>query len=230
MSEQGLAPDEPVRNLLRRLAVFDTDLPGFETEHAPADPVTLFTQWLGAAISAGVPEPHVMSLATADADGRPSSRMLICRDVEPQGRWFFASSSSSRKGRELAACPHAALGFYWPRQGRQIRIRGQVTAANAERSAADFLARSPGSRAEGLVGHQSDILADPADQPAAIAEARARIAADPQLVAPAWTLYGLLAGEVEFWQGDRDRHHIRLRYRRAGDDAGSEWRRERLWP
>jgi pyridoxamine 5'-phosphate oxidase len=219
------APEEPVRDLLRRLPVFDTDLPGFQPERTPADPVTLFTEWLARAVAAGVPEPHAMSLATADADGRPSCRVLICKDVEPQSRWFFASSSTSRKGRELAARPHAALGFYWPQQGRQIRIRGEVRPAGAERSAADFLARPAGSRIEALVARQSDVLADPADQPAAIAAAQARIEADPQLVAPGWTLYQLTADEVEFWQADRDRQHIRLRYRRENGD----WVRERLW-
>ena len=226
MPEKAPMPEGPVRDLLRRLLVFDTDLPGFEPGLAPSDPVTLFTEWLAAAITARVPEPHAMSLATADADGRPSSRVLICKDVEPEGRWFFASSSTSRKGRELAARPHAALTFYWPQQGRQIRIRGEVTPASAERSAADFLARPPGSRAEGLVARQSDILADPADQQSAVAAAQEHIAADPEVVAPTWTLYGLLADEAEFWQADRDRRHIRLHYRRDNGD----WVRERLWP
>jgi pyridoxamine 5'-phosphate oxidase len=226
MPEQALVPEGPVRDLLRRLPVFDTDLPVFEPGLAPADPVTLFTEWLAAAIRAGVPEPHAMSLATVDASGHPSSRVLICKDVEPQGCWYFASSSTSRKGRELAVRPHAALCFYWPRQGRQIRIRGEATPASPGRSAADFLARPPGSRVEGLVGRQSDILADPADQDAAVAAARERMAADPQVVAPAWTLYGVLADEIEFWQADRDRQHVRLRYRRDN----REWLRERLWP
>jgi pyridoxamine 5'-phosphate oxidase len=122
-------------------------------------------------------------------------------DVEPVGRWFFASSSTSGKGRELAARPHPALGFYWPRRGRQIRIRGKVTPA----SAADFLARPPGSRAEGRADRQSDILSDPADQQATISAAEECMASDPRVVAPTWTLYGLLAVEVEFWQAARDR-------------------------
>jgi len=226
MPEKALMPEASFRDLLRRLPAFDTDLlPDFEPGLAPADPVALFTEWFAAAVAAGVPEPHAMSLATAGADGRPSSRVLICKDVEPDGRWFFASSSTSPKGRELAAQPHAALGFYWPQQGRQIRIRGAVTPASAERSAADFLARTSGSRAETLAGRQSEVLADAGDQQAAIAAAEERIAADPHLVAPAWTLYALEADEAEFWQFDRDRQHIRLRYRR-GDH---EWIRERLW-
>jgi pyridoxamine 5'-phosphate oxidase len=227
MPEKALTPEAPFRDLLRRLPVFDTDLlPDFDPGLAPADPVIQFTQWFAAAVEGGVPEPHAMSLATAGADGRPSSRVLICKDVEPGGRWFFASSSTSPKGRDLAAQPHAALGFYWPQQGRQIRIRGEVTPASAERSAADFLARTPGARAEALAGRQSDVLADAVDQQAVIADTQERIAADPHVVAPTWTLYGLLADEVEFWQFDRDRQHIRLRYRRNDRD----WIRERLWP
>ena len=218
--------DDSIRDLLRGLPVFAGDLPDFHPDQAPGDPVAHFADWLAAAIAAQVPEPHVMSLATVAVDGRPSSRMLILKDVEPEGRWCFASTSTSRKGRELADRPYAALGFYWPGQGRQIRIRGEVTPASAERSAADFLARSPGSRAETLAGRQSEVLADAADQKAAIADAQERIAADPHVVAPAWTLYGLLADEVEFWQFDLDRQHIRLRYRRGNRG----WIRERLWP
>jgi len=226
MSEQALMPEGPVRELMRRLPVVDMDVPDFQPDLAPADPVTLFIEWFAAAIAVGVLEPHAMSLATADADGRPSSRVLICKDVEADGRWLFASSSTSPKGRQLAAQPHAALGFYWPRQGRQIRIRGEVTPVSAERSAADFLARSPGSRAETLAGRQSDVLADAAAQQAAIADSQERIAAEPRVVAPTWTLYGLLADEAEFWQFDQDRQHIRLRYRRDN----RAWVRERLWP
>ena len=218
--------DGSVRDLLRGLPVFASDLPDFQPDQAPDDPVALFTDWLAAAIAAGVPEPHVMSLATVAVDGRPSSRMLILKDVEPAGRWYFASTSTSRKGRELADRPYAALGFYWPLLGRQIRIGGRVEPAGAERSRADFLARPPASRMEGLVGRQSEVLADPADLSAALATARAEVEADPGLAAPAWTLYGLLADEVEFWQGDRNRRHIRLRYQRED----RKWSRQRLWP
>lgn len=215
-----------MRDLLRGLAVFDTELPEFDTGAAPPEPVALFAEWLVAAVDAGVREPHAMSLATADAEGRPSSRMLICKDLDPDGIWYFATSAGSRKGRELAATPHAALNFYWPEQGRQIRVRGPVVPAGAERGAADFLARSPAARAEALAGRQSQVLDGPADLETALRTARDRIEADPGTVAPDWTLYGVHAGEVEFWQADRDRRHVRLRYTR--EDAG--WARHRLWP
>lgn len=226
-------PDEhsvDIRGLLRSLPVFDTQLPVFDPTRVPDEPVALFVRWLLEAVDAGVPDPHAMSLATADERGRPSSRVLICKDVEATGRWLFASSAGSRKGRELAANAYAALNFYWPLQGRQIRITGAVTPAGAERSAADFLARSPGARAEALLGRQSQILEDPAEAEAALRASEERLARQPGLIAADWTLYAVVAEDVEFWQADEQRRHIRLRYRRdaAGRDAAG-WSRHRLW-
>jgi pyridoxamine 5'-phosphate oxidase len=215
-----------VRELLRAIPAVTGPLPGFDAAAAPADPVPLFVQWLAAAIGDRVPEPHAMTLSTVDPSGRPSARVLVCRDVDATGSWYFASAAASPKGRELRASPHAALTFYWPQHGRQIRVRGTVTPAGARRSAADFLARSPEARAESLTGRQSDVLADPAEVDIALQEARARIAADPGLVAEDWTLYALTADEVEFWQADEQRRHTRLRYERSG----GAWARVRLWP
>jgi pyridoxamine 5'-phosphate oxidase len=215
-----------LRDMLRGLPSFPAELPEFDTGSAPADPVSLFVSWLGDAIAEKILGPHIMALATADAAGRVSSRMLICKDVDEAGRWYFASSADSVKGRELAASPHAALSFYWPQQGRQVRVRGTVAPAGAEASAADFLARTPASRAEALAGRQSQPLADPAELDEALGRAQAELAANPGLVAPAWTLYALTADDVEFWQADHERRHIRLQYRRAAD----AWSRRLLWP
>jgi pyridoxamine 5'-phosphate oxidase len=138
-----------LREMLRSQRVFPDEMPGFDPQAAPDDPVTLFLRWLEAAIKAGVPAPQAMTLATADERGQPSSRVLICKDVDSGGRWHFASSSASGKGRDLAVNPGAALSFWWPQQGRQIRIRGTAVPAGEHASAADFLARPPASRAEG---------------------------------------------------------------------------------
>lgn len=216
---------DDLRTLLRGLPVFAGDLPVFDPAAAPPDPRSLFTEWLRTAIDRGVAEPHVMVLSTVDPDGRPSSRALILKDVDAAG-WQFASSSASRKGRELAGAPHAALSFYWQPLGRQVRVRGSVRSLGPAASARDFRARSAGSRVESLAGRQSEPLADPAEHAAAVRQAAARLAADPDLVPPEWTLYAVAPDEVEFWQADRGRRHVRLRYARR--DGG--WHRELLWP
>jgi pyridoxamine 5'-phosphate oxidase len=105
-------------------------MPEFDPAVAPDDPVTLFLRWLEVAIRDGVRAPHAMTLATADDQGQPSSRVLICKDVDGTGRWYFASSAASGKGRDLAVNPRAALSFWWPQQGRQIRIRGPAGPAD----------------------------------------------------------------------------------------------------
>jgi pyridoxamine 5'-phosphate oxidase len=192
----------------------------------PGDPVALFLSWLGEAIRDKVLGPHAMTLASADAAGRVSSRVLLCKDVDGAGRWYFASSANSVKGRELAASPRAALSFYWSQLGRQIRIRGTTAPADNQASAADFLARSPAARAEALTGRQSEPLDNPAELDEALCRAQANIAADPGLVAPDWTLYTLTADDVEFWQADHQRRRIRLQYQRTR----GTWTRRLLWP
>jgi pyridoxamine 5'-phosphate oxidase len=219
-------PTGTMREMLRGLAPFPAELPGFDVRAAPADPVTLFLSWLGQAVRDGVPGPHTMTLATADGAGRVSSRVLICKDVDAAGRWYFASSTESVKGRDLAANPHAAASFWWPQQGRQIRIRGEAGSAGPEASAADFLARPPASRAAALIGQQSEPLNDLADLDDAFRTSEAKVEAEPGIVAAGWTLYALTAAEVEFWQADQERRHLRVQYLRAGDG----WDRHLLWP
>jgi pyridoxamine 5'-phosphate oxidase len=213
------------RDYLRGLPVFAGELPVFDPASAPERPEGLFLDWLAGAVEAGVREPHAMTLSTIGADGIPSARVLILKNVEAAG-WQFAVHGASPKGHDLSRHPAAALTFYWAAQGRQIRVRGPVSPAPADLSAADFRARPAGSRAGASLGRQSEPLAGRDALERAVERARARIDADPGFVAPEWTLYTLTAGEVEFWQGDRERKHTRLRYTRAG--AG--WARELLWP
>jgi pyridoxamine 5'-phosphate oxidase len=215
-----------MREMLRGLEVFPAELPEFDVRSVPGDPVTLFLTWLAAAVRDKILGPHAMTLATADAAGRVSSRVLICKDVDGDGRWYFASDADSVKGRDLAVNPSAAASFYWPQLGRQVRISGVATSAGSEASAADFLARPPASRAAALTGRQSELLDDPADLDAAFRQSQAAVDANPVLVAPGWTLYQLTADTVEFWQADHQRRHIRLRYQRT---AGA-WASHLLWP
>jgi pyridoxamine 5'-phosphate oxidase len=214
-----------VRDFLRGLPVFDRPLPAFDTESVPGEPSALFLSWLHEAIDAGVSEPHAMTLATVDAGGRPDARVLILKDVDADG-WQFATAASSAKGTQLAASPHAALSFYWREQGRQVRVRGAVAAAGPSVSAADFLAKPDGSRIAGLVGRQSAVLEDPRKLALETEAASQRLAGDPFAVAEDHAVYVLTPAEAEFWQGDRQRQHVRLRYRRSVND----WITERLWP
>jgi pyridoxamine 5'-phosphate oxidase len=215
---------------LRSLRVWDTDLPAFDPASAPGAPLELFRSWLVAAAEAGQAEPHTMALATVDADGRPDVRTVMLHDADERG-WHFASHATSAKGRQLAAVPQAALHFYWPVQGRQVRLRGRVTTASPEEAYADLHARTTGALAAALVGRQSEVLDSLGSLAAASDAAWARAEAEPDAESKTWTLYVLDPQEVEFFQGDGRRRHIRLRYRRsAGACTTGGWARELLWP
>ncbi|MCC3277154.1 MULTISPECIES: pyridoxine/pyridoxamine 5'-phosphate oxidase [unclassified Arthrobacter] len=128
------------RAQLRALPDFPDDMPSFDPQTAPGDPAELFRSWLADALAAGVRQPHAFSLATADAAGHPSARMLILKDINDDG-WQFATARTSRKGGELAENPNAAMNFYWPELGRQVRVAGGVVLLSAQASAADWQAR-----------------------------------------------------------------------------------------
>jgi pyridoxamine 5'-phosphate oxidase len=215
-----------MRDMVRGLRVFPAELPQFDVRSVPGDPVTLFLTWFAEAVRDKILGPQAMTLSTADAVGRVSSRVLLCRDVDEAGRWYFESNAASGKGRDLAANPRAAASFYWPQHGRQIRITGAAASAGREASAADFRAKPPAARAAGLAGHQSEPLGDLADLDEALRRAQADVDANPDLVDPDSTFYALTADTVEFWQGDPRRRHRRLRYQRAAD----AWTSGLLWP
>ncbi|MEE1820354.1 pyridoxal 5'-phosphate synthase [Streptomyces sp. SP18ES09] len=222
MPEKGSAS---VRDWLRGIEVFDRPMPDFAPASAPAEPSELFLAWLTAAVDAGLPDPHAMTLSTVDETGDLDARVLILKDVGPSG-FQFAAHAASPKGVQLAGGPRAALTFHWAEFGRQVRVRGAVRAEPADRAAADSLARSDTARAEALLGRQSRYLTDPDARDRALRESLARIEERPDLVDPAWTLYSLVPDVVEFWQAARSRDHVRLRYEREP----SGWERRRLWP
>ncbi|MET7437338.1 pyridoxine/pyridoxamine 5'-phosphate oxidase [Streptomyces sp. NPDC004082] len=211
--------------LLRSQRVWDTELPAFDPDAAPGEPLPLFEEWFAEAVAAGQTEPHTVSLATADEDGLPDVRTVMLHGADADG-WSFATHATSRKGRQLAARPYAALGFYWPAQGRQIRLRGPVTLAPPEEGQADLHARSTGALAAALVGRQSEVLPSRAELARASEAAWAHAEREPDAPAPTWTLYRLRPDEAEFFQGDARRQHVRLNYRRTE----GAWRKELLWP
>jgi pyridoxamine 5'-phosphate oxidase len=227
MNEDHDGATPSVRQWLRGIEVFTGQLGEFDPDAAPEDPIELFLDWLREAIATRVPDPHSMTVSTADEDGRPDARVLILKNVDAHG-WQFGANLDSPKGRELTAQPHAALTFYWPTLGRQVRVRGPVIAESAEASAADLLARSPSARAEALLGRQSTHLDSLETRDTELKASLARVEADPSLITPLWTLYTVAATQVEFWQAAKDRNHNRLRYERDGRDGA--WRRHLLWP
>ncbi|MFF8972288.1 pyridoxal 5'-phosphate synthase [Streptomyces sp. NPDC014995] len=221
-----MGPD--LHELLRSLRVWDpevTELPPFDPAAAPGDPLELFTTWFAEAVAAGEREPHTMTLATADEEGLPDARIVMLHGADADG-WSFATHATSHKGRQLAARPYAALTFYWPALGRQVRVRGPVAVAPPEEARTDLRVRSTGALAAALTGRQSDVL-DSVEELARASEAAwERARQDPTAESPTWTLYRLRPEAVEFFQGEERRRHVRLRYRRG--EGG--WSMELLWP
>lgn len=227
-----------LRARLRALPTFPADLPTLDPEAAPEDPVVLFLRWLDDAAAGGAPAPHAMVLATADEDGRVSARNVILTDLDDDG-WHFSTHRTSPKAAALTANPRAALTFFWPALGRQVRLTGVVRDLGAEASV--FLARPEASRVGTLVGHQSEPLPSLEDYSAAYARAQERVRGEPGLVDPGWADHALRPDAVEFFQAALP-GNIRLRYRaeqELGADGGraaergparAGWLKELLWP
>ena len=189
------------------------------------DPITQFSRWFGEALNAGLIEPNAMTLATADAQGRPSARVVLLKGYDASGFVFF-TNYASRKGEELGTNPHAALLFFWIELERQIRIEGTVDKVSADESDAYYRTRPLESRLGAWASPQSRVLPHREELEARLAQAVARYGEDPPRP-PHWGGYRLAPQTVEFWQGRESRLHDRLRY--SADDAG-RWRLERLAP
>lgn len=190
------------------------------------DPLLQLGRWLAEAAAAGARLPEAMALATATLDGRPSVRMVLLKGFDERGFSFY-SGTESRKGRELAANPRAALCFYWGELGRQARVEGAVAPLPPEESYAYFSTRPLGSRLGAWTSRQSEVISDRGELEARLAEVTARFAgADPPLP-PAWGGYLLVPELYELWEHREDRLHDRLRYTRR---AAGAWTIERLSP
>ena len=189
-----------------------------------ADPMKQFEQWLNEAIAAEVPEPNAMTLATVGHDLRPSTRIVLIKGYDARGIVWY-TNYDSRKGRELAGNPYAALQFHWVELERQVRLEGRVEKISAEESDAYFHSRPLGSRIGAWASPQSEVIASRAELEESSARYEAQFANNPPRP-PHWGGYRLVPSEWQFWQGRRSRLHDRLRYRL---EAG-EWIRERLAP
>lgn len=195
--------------------------------HSPLldDPIQLFQNWFQEAAAAGEPQPEAVALATSDADGRPSVRLVLLKGVTPDGFAFF-TNYESRKSREMDVNPRAAMVFFWKKTQKQVRVEGRVERVPPAESREYFATRPRGSQLSAWASHQSQVLPDREQLRRKVAELEREYEGVPVPCPPFWGGFRLLPEVMEFWIGQPDRLHDRFRFRR--DATG--WVIERLSP
>jgi pyridoxamine 5'-phosphate oxidase len=190
-----------------------------------ADPLRQFEQWLHEAIRSEIPEPNAMTVATVASDLRPSTRVVLIKGYDARGIVWY-SNYESRKGRELAGNPWAALQFHWVELERVVRIEGRVERVSADESDEYFQSRPLDSRIGAWASPQSQVISGRSVLVANAARFAAQFLLKPPRP-PHWGGYRLAPDRWEFWQGRPSRLHDRLRYT---PDGKGGWTRERLAP
>ena len=188
------------------------------------DPIGQLLAWLEDARAVSG-EPHAMTLATADSQGRPSARMVLLRGIDEHGLTFF-TNRESRKGVELRKNPRAALVFHWSDLGRQVRVEGLVEEASERESSAYWSTRPRASQLAAWASPQSQPLPGRAELEARVAATRERFREGEVPLPPFWGGYRVVPQVVEFWTHREDRLHDRVRYVRTADG----WRSAVLAP
>ena len=209
-------------------------LAGLAEEDLAADWVTQFDRWLQDAITAELPEPNAMVVATAAPTGQVASRTVLCKGVDADGVVFYTNLGSD-KSRDLQANPWAAATFPWIGLQRQVHVRGAVQRVSDELAQAYWATRPRGSRLGAWASPQSTVLPDRAALESLQDEVAQRFggsdpvmdATNPVPLPDFWGGWRIVPETVEFWQGRRARLHDRLRYRR---DSAGDWVIERLAP
>jgi pyridoxamine 5'-phosphate oxidase len=190
-----------------------------------ADPLAQFSRWFSEALNSQLPEPNAMTLATVGENGRPSTRVVLIKAFDARGITWY-TNYESRKGRELAANPFAALQFHWAELERVVRIEGRVEKTSAAESDEYFASRPLDSRIGAWASPQSQVIESRGVLMANVARCAAKFMLHPPRP-PHWGGFRLVPDAWEFWQGRKSRLHDRLRYRRLDDGT---WLRERLAP
>jgi pyridoxamine 5'-phosphate oxidase len=195
-----------------------------------ADPTVQFQRWFDDAVAAAVPEPEAMCVATVAADGTPSARMVLLKQVDRRG-FVFYTNYRSRKGEELDADPRAGLVWRWFPLERQVRVTGSAEVTSAAESDAYFATRPRGAQVGAWASPQSQVLSGRQELEDRVAEVAERFASGSIPRPPWWGGIRVVPDTVEFWQGRASRLHDRLRYRRdAGMVDSADWIVERLAP
>jgi pyridoxamine 5'-phosphate oxidase len=189
------------------------------------DPLKQFGVWMVEAIHAQVPEPTAMSLATVSAQGRPASRIVLLKGLDPRG-FVFYTNYASRKGKDLAAHPAAALTFLWKELERQVRIEGAVEKVTPEESQAYYATRPIGSRIGAWASPQSEPLPDREALDDRVREVEEEFEGNEVPRPEFWGGYVVRPERIEFWQGQAARLHDRFLYAREGNG----WSIQRLAP
>ncbi len=192
----------------------------------PADPLKIFADWFAIAKQIDPERYNAMTLASADASGRPSARMVLLKEFDPQGFVFF-TNYGSRKARELSENPQAALVFWWKEIYRQVRIEGQISKIDPAASDAYFNSRGRGSQLGAWASHQSSVLENRSKLKKKVAYYKDKFRGQKVPRPPFWGGFRLIPSDIDFWQGRQDRLHDRFHY--SLDKAG-KWNLKRLSP
>lgn len=194
------------------------------------DPIIQFGRWFQEARAARLKEPNAMTLATATAGGMPSARIVLLKQLSPEG-FVFYTNYESRKGRELAGNSRVALVFYWTELERQVRVEGVVSRLSRTQSEEYFRGRPKGSRLGALVSRQSTEIPNREILEEELAALEIRYRDTDDVPCPEfWGGYCVTPNIIEFWQGRPNRLHDRIRYLREASERAEGWRLDRLSP
>ncbi|MES2765418.1 MAG: pyridoxamine 5'-phosphate oxidase [Bacteroidota bacterium] len=198
---------------------------GLDVTDVLKDPVAQFKQWFDEAVTSGVPEPNVMTIASASRDGKPSARIVLLKGVTEEGFVFF-TNYESRKGEELIENPQAALLFFWGELERQVRIEGRVEKVLKRESDAYFKSRPLESQLGAWASPQSRVLKDRSELEEKFENVKERFKNDEISLPELWGGFCVIPEVMEFWQGRPNRLHDRIVFKKNR----SSWDIERLAP